>query len=881
MNSKLIDRCSVAGAAAAITVGGLGLIAIPSQVVHAQDSLGLEEITVTARRREENLQDVPVAISVISDNFIQEAGIQDLYDMFAETPGIQFEVSRDRVGARPSVRGVATTSQEVLRQKVSTFIDGMPLLAQQGISQFIGVERVEVLRGPQSAAFGRSTFSGAINYVTRDPGEEFSSRIQLAASDLSRESIGVSLDGPITDSLGYMINLHTEEFQGPDEWTATDGQKLGSTSTDFFNAKFVWAPTDKIEMKLNLTILETDDGATNETFVSEEEKARCLPDPLPNNRPSVIGDFNCNPDAGLPLRRNADATVGTPYAVGTPEYNVVLANSILEAHTWIDRERATFEFNYSTDNGSLLQVLTSYTSDEGNRDQDNDFNNTPIVVTCAPTCDPTTDISRRIGMNAMARGTPRTNEDTYVDVRWVSPGDAPVRWLVGASWFDYERKDNTFDQYYGLLLGLEDEVHAGEPFQATRRTFASATATGLYGNVAWDVTDRATLSFEARQQEDDVTDINEVSGNTFNSVTDSFQPRIAINYSLNEDWSMYGQYAQGTNPAGSNVIFADPETILAIQDAMGAGLITYDESTFLSHKEEELTNFEIGIKGTAFDNRLQLTAAIYTMDWDDMVLGAAFDWEGTPSVGGVCPPADPDELLCWNDGSTPNAAAFNGGLPWQDDELASGMVFSNQGTGDLMGIEVEATWQATDSLSFRAAISLQDNEYAQNCSQDPVNDFGYNEARAPGADSTFNLANLRTEAADGVPFDCYVVDGNQLVGTAEESGSLAATYRSGLGGGGWEWMGRLGVRYQSRKPMDVMNRVWLPADTQWDGSVTFTNDNWNIVLFGNNLTDENTPRQLGRTPANQYDLAFAGAQRNYRFALRIPREVGMRLSYQF
>jgi hypothetical protein len=94
-------------------------------------------------------------------------------------------------------------------------------------------------------------------------------------------------------------------------------------------------------------------------------------------------------------------------------------------------------------------------------------------------------------------------------------------------------------------------------------------------------------------------------------------------------------------------------------------------------------------------------------------------------------------------------------------------------------------------------------------------------------------------------------------------------------------MGRLGVRYQSRKPMDVMNLVWLPANTQWDGSVTFSNDNWDIVLFGNNLNDEDVPRQLTDAPANQFDAAFPGNRPNYRYALRIPREVGIRLNYQF
>ncbi len=109
------------------------LAVTPAGPAHAQegdDALGnvLEEVVVTARKREESLKDVPVSISVVSSDFINESGIRDQYDLFQLTPGINYGEERDRNGARPGVRGVQAQNQNPLRQKVSVFIDGMPVL---------------------------------------------------------------------------------------------------------------------------------------------------------------------------------------------------------------------------------------------------------------------------------------------------------------------------------------------------------------------------------------------------------------------------------------------------------------------------------------------------------------------------------------------------------------------------------------------------------------------------------------------------------------------------------------------------------------------------------------------------------------------------------
>jgi len=149
LGARIAARLTVIGGVSAL---GLALTSVnPAHAQEGDDALGnvLEEVLVTARKREESLKDVPVSISVVSSDFINESGIRDQYDLFQLTPGINYGEERDRNGSRPGVRGVQAQNQNPLRQKVSVFIDGMPVLGNIGSMQFAGLERVEVLRGPQ------------------------------------------------------------------------------------------------------------------------------------------------------------------------------------------------------------------------------------------------------------------------------------------------------------------------------------------------------------------------------------------------------------------------------------------------------------------------------------------------------------------------------------------------------------------------------------------------------------------------------------------------------------------------------------------------------------------------------------------------------------
>jgi outer membrane receptor protein involved in Fe transport len=211
----------------------------------AQD---VDEITVTARLREESLQEVPISLQAFTDKQLKERNIENVYDIAAFTPNFQMNRNLGRRLDRPIIRGVNPPGRG--RANASFFVDGVYLpdgLASISTTSLDNVERVEVLRGPQSALFGRATFAGAINYITRDIRDVWEAEINAKAGSDSEYKLSAWASGPIIeDRLKVYVGAGTEGWDG--EWRndLREGQANASgdinSSLDFFNGPGVWAP---------------------------------------------------------------------------------------------------------------------------------------------------------------------------------------------------------------------------------------------------------------------------------------------------------------------------------------------------------------------------------------------------------------------------------------------------------------------------------------------------------------------------------------------------------------------------------------------------------------------------------------------------------------
>jgi outer membrane receptor for ferrienterochelin and colicin len=191
------------------------LTTLPLAAVNAQDNTrALEEIVVTAAYREQGLQDVPVSISAVTGDTMLQTAIQKAEDIQFLVPN--FTLTETGIGTNAFVRGIGSGINQAFEQSVGTYIDGVYYgRAQQWRSPFMDIERVEVLRGPQSILFGKNSVAGALNISTAKPTDEFEGRVGASWEFEDDESIiEAVVSGPISERVRYRIAARQRELKG-------------------------------------------------------------------------------------------------------------------------------------------------------------------------------------------------------------------------------------------------------------------------------------------------------------------------------------------------------------------------------------------------------------------------------------------------------------------------------------------------------------------------------------------------------------------------------------------------------------------------------------------------------------------------------------------
>lgn len=194
-----------------------------AQPAFAQSSsaTALEEVVVTARKRAESVQDVPISIDAIDFDRISQLDISNTADVARYTPALTFDVGALPNDTRPSIRGVNAARG---RPNVGILVDFVDVsseamtVAGGGITanmRLLDLERVEVVKGPQSVLYGRGAFSGAVNYITRRPSKEFEGRVDGDYDEHGTYNLGLSMSGPlIEDTLAGRLTLSSYDLSG-------------------------------------------------------------------------------------------------------------------------------------------------------------------------------------------------------------------------------------------------------------------------------------------------------------------------------------------------------------------------------------------------------------------------------------------------------------------------------------------------------------------------------------------------------------------------------------------------------------------------------------------------------------------------------------------
>ena len=639
----------------------------PSVIAQESEVTPLEEIVVTARRREENLQEVPVAVAVVDAAAIEARNIQSIDDVARFVPGLSFSKAFGRATERPVVRGLGNVLAGVqfgVESGAAYFVDGVYYPGDiQGLN-LNDLERVEVVKGPQSALYGRNSYAGAINFVTKSPGDEFNGDVKASFAEDGEHDLRATVSGPLVpDVLGGSLSLRSYEFDG--QWdNQVTGDTIGDESTKSLSGVLEWTPSDRLAIKFRAQYQEDDDG-TRPLFLQDASQNNCFPGRRSLKYWTASGSNNenqyfCGEVKAGKVALNDKDTVNEVLRPDVPDVGSTLVPGVfipptlsfvrfLSPDPYAETDSTAFDgverevtlgsvlVNYDIGGGYGLSLSTAWREEDLKTGSDSDHSSVNFKTTAGTASEATTEGSFSIS---------ELDEysDYSVELRLDSPQDQPLRWTAGVFYYDQEieEKDITFS-------GINDDPSSEETVENT----------AYFGSIAYDFTDRLTASAEIRRMKETKA-LKEFGRSPFDDEDDwkSTNPRITVDYSLNDDVLLYGSYAEGAKPGGFN----------------GANGVPSKNPTY---KQEEAETWELGVKSTLMDGRVLANISMFMTDVTDVQLT-------TP---------------------VPNA---RGGLT---------SIATNQGSGEVFGIEAELTYRATDNLTLGFNYAFADTEFTEGCDE--------------------------------------------------------------------------------------------------------------------------------------------------------------------
>ncbi|WP_370336706.1 TonB-dependent receptor [Parvularcula marina] len=468
-------------------------------------------IVVTARKKEETLQDVPLSVDAFDSEGLKERGLKDISEVSNFTPGFTMEKFGGRRGAegdtsRPVIRGQSNILGET---NAAVFVDGILYSGSFLSFPFAAVERVEVVKGPQAALFGRATFAGAVNVITKKGTNEFENNVTATVADFGEYDINVSSSGPlIEDKLFYFVHGRYYDYGGEYK-NSLDGQKVGEEQTIGFNGSLEFHPSDTVSMTLRAGYNEDDDGPAAQVVQSRFFN-NCF---LDQARQYYCGEVQEFDETTLDLARLGD--------------DAGLTREVL-------RISGSMEWDIGG-SGYILSSNAGYTDSSSVYGQDNTFLG---------------NLNNFAG-NTLVRVEHIDQDEWSAELRLDTPASESIRGTFGT--FYYEREKDSFRRF-----PMSTAVIADFGTQYTDNW-------AIFGAVEADLSPALTARAEIRYSEDTIgveTAAGPVLEETFSSVT----PRFTLDYQATDDMLLYGVIALGNKPGYINEDPALPADLIYVDE---------------------------------------------------------------------------------------------------------------------------------------------------------------------------------------------------------------------------------------------------------------------------------------------------------------------------
>ncbi|MEM8937531.1 MAG: TonB-dependent receptor [Pseudomonadota bacterium] len=530
-----------------------------AEIAGATRTLSQDVVVVTAQKREQNLQDVPISVTAVQGETLDALGRNQISELSRIVPGVSFADGTSDAGKSVAIRGVGTQSfSRGVEQAVGTVVDGV--VADGLVSSQLDmsdVERLEVLRGPQGMLFGKNASAGVLNIVTNDPTADLELGLNASYAEENEIKLSGFVSGPLVgEKILARITGYYNKRDALVENIFPGGQD--------FNDRDEWGIRGKVLFQI------TDDlDATVTGFHAERDHVCCLFAPVsyvPGRRPATLG-------VELPSGPENDKVSEDDTATGSTKSDAY-----------------SLEINYQLGDHTLTSI-TGYSLSE-------------VQSNYRAPGSPTIGILQNEGLSDI--------EQLTHELRVTSPADQLVSYVVGLYYFDRE-ESRDFTRQVDLFgpnvtpapgLAISSLVNNS---RVTRESFS------VFGQATINLTEALRLSFGLRMDNEEVSLFKDVGfvpgtmpeqptalGITSESESDTgWSGRIIAQYDASDDVMVYASAARGYKGLGTNTLVSGDPAVVPIVDP------------------EIPTSFELGLKSRLLDNRVTFNTALFHTTFDD------------------------------------------------------------------------------------------------------------------------------------------------------------------------------------------------------------------------------------------------------------------------
>lgn len=830
----------------------------PAYAQDRDDSLVLEEVVVTARKTEERLLDVPLAITAFSAAAIEQKGISNLEDIAAATPGLTFSDVQAGFLPTPVIRGFAPIDVRG-ENNAAIFVDGVFVSGREGLNfSQLDLERIEVIKGPQAALYGRNSFSGALNYVTAKPTDEFKGKAEAQFGSNNKVLAGLSVSGPLIEGvLKGRVALGYDNFDGSYENQFAGiggGSKIGGWTYETFQGSLVWTPSENFEAELSAYF--SNDNLGNSAISPVQANCENLNSLLSTQTPVPAAGFMNYCGTFQAVGRNGLSAI--PQATGNDR----------------DLARAHLNLKWQTGIGTITS-LTGYSKLDQSFYVDGSRNvgeNVPFTYIARPATGlvPIAGGAFQAGLQRVFRtgllqiGGGGETEEVSTELRLSSDPEKSFRWSTGFYYYDTKSRagnDGVVStkplpgDFFAFCLSCRSAALFGGPanlivdpaFQAPDSTgflswFTNPTgdaifdsdlnvdkvsAPSVFASAEFDFAEAWTARVEGRYTDEKKSFSRKLTNRTGSKSWGIKNYRATLDYKPADNLTLYASYAHAEK-SGS----VGAATVQFLSNPVGT-----NSAVLTSFDPEENDAFELGIKGELLDRRLYFDFDVYQSKWKSIVI---------------------PQIRTEIDGQTIRTpTAFN----------------VNAGDATIRGAEASLQARLGPHVDATLGVSYIDAQY--------------DKARV---DSFKNFPSFS-------PFGD--VSGKQILRQSPWQVAASLGYKAPLRNN-LDWYLRGDLSYRDEQYADATNQAITPDQTKLNMQLGFQGDSWTFEIWGRNLTNEDGPSAayrdvyftnslpdgtFFRTPAGTTPAGTTGRSTFFpwRYSVSYPtlREYGVTLRYKF